>query len=522
MIRVGDRAELEGCRVTVRFSGSLSGKEGHWVGVEWDDVLKGKHEGKLEGQQYFSCSRPGPCGSFIKLESFQKRAVHGCSLEEALRDRYSSGVRDQDVAQGQSSRQILTAGDKLLAVQLLEHHRVQDRQADLQHLERASLSGANIATVEGVGSIAPNLEELDLSSNLLSSFKSVHQLLAELQHLRLVNLSSNQLAACTSDTAHQQLQGLILNSARATWANVLISCSAFSSLRELHLCANGIATLESDMSRMLPESLEMLALEANDLTSWSDVASLSHLPNLTQLLLSSNAISVIPLDAGTGGFKTLRMLTLGSNKLQAWQSIIALDGFTSLKELRVSGNPVILAGGSGSRYEVIARVGRLQKLNGSAISAAERQDAEIRYLRRAMGDVQRSNAETQDHHSSTRIQELQERYGDLGAAASVASGNTSLGSNMLDLVLHCIASSAGRALEPQHKKVPVSMTVGKLKQLIDRLFKLSPGDQALLVKAKTDPLPLPLDGDDNLELQRFDIQGGSSIFIDDRNSEQPL
>ena len=42
----------------------------------------------------------------------------------------------------------------------------------------------------------------------------------------------------------------------------------------------------------------MLALEVNDISSWSDVATLSHLPNLTQLLLSSNAISTIPLNAG--------------------------------------------------------------------------------------------------------------------------------------------------------------------------------------------------------------------------------
>lgn len=147
MVKCGDRAELEGCRVTVRFSGQLSGKDGHWVGVEWDDATKGKHDGALEGQQYFTCSRPGPCGSFIKLESFQKKALQGCSLQEALRDRYSSTVRDQDIAQGQSSRHILTAGEKSLAVQLLEHQRVQDRQADLQQLERATLIGAGVATV---------------------------------------------------------------------------------------------------------------------------------------------------------------------------------------------------------------------------------------------------------------------------------------------------------------------------------------------------------------------------------------
>lgn len=104
---------------------------------------------------------------------------------------------------------------------------------------------------------------------------------------------------------------------------------------------------------------------------------------------------------------------------------------------------------SRALLQVIARIGRLQKLNGSVISAAERQDAEIRYLRRATGrrlqlidqlvaslalqdasvcswrrsldcqgfdisrcpsgDLQQSKAETQKRHSSARIQELQER-----------------------------------------------------------------------------------------------------------------
>ena len=36
-------------------------------------------------------------------------------------------------------------------------------------------------------------------------------------------------------------------------------------------------------------------------------------------------------------------------------------------------------------WQVVARIGKLEKLNGSAVSAAERQDAEIRYLRRATG-----------------------------------------------------------------------------------------------------------------------------------------
>ena len=144
---VGDRAAIEGGRLTVRFFGALNGKDGIWVGVEWDDPSRGKHDGSLDGQQYFSCCGSGPCGSFLKLEKYQQLASQGCSLGEALFERYSDTVRDEAVAVGRSSRTILTASEKPLAVQLLEHQKVQARQADLQRLERASLPAAGVAHV---------------------------------------------------------------------------------------------------------------------------------------------------------------------------------------------------------------------------------------------------------------------------------------------------------------------------------------------------------------------------------------
>lgn len=73
---------------------------------------------------------------------------------------------------------------------------------------------------EGVGNVAPNLKELDLSGNLLSSFDSVLQLLKELQLLSHLNLSSNRLSFTPEGASDQQLQVLILNSACASWADV--------------------------------------------------------------------------------------------------------------------------------------------------------------------------------------------------------------------------------------------------------------------------------------------------------------
>lgn len=49
------RLSLKGHLCTVRFIGSVQGKSGEWLGVEWDDPARGKHNGTFEGVKYFEC-----------------------------------------------------------------------------------------------------------------------------------------------------------------------------------------------------------------------------------------------------------------------------------------------------------------------------------------------------------------------------------------------------------------------------------------------------------------------------------
>lgn len=51
---VGTRISLSGSRGTVRFTGYVDNK-GVWLGVEWDDPDRGKHNGVKDGKQYFEC-----------------------------------------------------------------------------------------------------------------------------------------------------------------------------------------------------------------------------------------------------------------------------------------------------------------------------------------------------------------------------------------------------------------------------------------------------------------------------------
>lgn len=40
---------------TVRYAGAVPPTKGAWLGVEWDDPARGKHDGSHEGTPYFEC-----------------------------------------------------------------------------------------------------------------------------------------------------------------------------------------------------------------------------------------------------------------------------------------------------------------------------------------------------------------------------------------------------------------------------------------------------------------------------------
>jgi len=102
---VGQRVEADdGQRAVVRYVGALAGRPGDevWIGVEWDDPRRGKHNGEQGGERYFACERPG-AGSFVKM----RRLRPSRDAVRAVRWRYggeleaSSGMRLEDGSFGE-------------------------------------------------------------------------------------------------------------------------------------------------------------------------------------------------------------------------------------------------------------------------------------------------------------------------------------------------------------------------------------------------------------------------------------
>lgn len=86
-IELGSRVLIKGHKCTIHYIGELDGKEGIYIGTEFDDFERqGKHFGIYNNVRYFTpIVRFHPSSSFIKLDS---TITHGCSFSDAYKDKY--------------------------------------------------------------------------------------------------------------------------------------------------------------------------------------------------------------------------------------------------------------------------------------------------------------------------------------------------------------------------------------------------------------------------------------------------
>lgn len=83
---VGSRIQSGRDRATVAYTGPVVGQTGIWVGVEWDDASRGKHDGSTGGVRYFTAVGGPTAGSFLRKE----KCPPGVSVVAALRARYNN------------------------------------------------------------------------------------------------------------------------------------------------------------------------------------------------------------------------------------------------------------------------------------------------------------------------------------------------------------------------------------------------------------------------------------------------
>ncbi|XP_060708616.1 tubulin-specific chaperone E [Hemiscyllium ocellatum] len=503
---------------TVRFVGTVPSAPGIWLGVEWDNPERGKHNGTHEGVQYFQCSHPTG-GSFIRPQ----KANFGVDFLTAVRDRYgqegNQGIQD-------------CRGNPLLwgkkPIEFLGSQDVKQRWFDA--LLVVSVSGCQVSHVkeeEEISEVCPNIIELDLAKNLLASWDKVAQITRQLRKLEHLDLSQNKLAIISNPVslsdAFANLKALAIQHNGLTWAQVLECAPMWPVLERAHFASNAISELERPVGVL--QSLTLLDLSSNPLADENQLVHIAYLPRLEQLILSNTGLTSLHFDdvqqdGKTAMFPKLKFLAIDKNQISEFSTVNELNKLQSLEQLKFSDYAMVEREKNAKtvRQLIIAKLGRLSVLNKTEISADERKGAELDYRKKFGMDwlkagghqdpeKNRPNKEFCAEHP--RYQSLIEKFGPPEVFEMEQQKLFALKDQLLVLTIRCPDNPDQKLLE---KKLPDSMTIQKVRGLLHRLLKI-PGAELKLtyISSKMD---VEIDMDNDLKpLSYYSIESGDCILV---------
>ncbi|OZJ06832.1 hypothetical protein BZG36_00065 [Bifiguratus adelaidae] len=524
-LRVGTEA------ATLRFRGPLTGTQGEWLGVEWDDPSRGKHNGQHQGEQVFECARRhAKNASFLRWNA--KKISLGRAFLDVLASKYKASEEEDQV--------LRLGGKDGVEVETVGFGKVARQQSQLQRLRIVDLSHLDVAWVDKAPAISndcPNVQQLGLGDTLIDSWDHIWTLLSQLN--RLATLRLNHLALpIPSPTLlapwqpFGQLKHLSLVETGLSWGDAQGLSEYLPSLESLHLSCNNITRLSPIVSDTPSETskehgnstwtnLTQLGLEENSLTDWLDVVdALGKLPKLSILLLSGNQIKEIEPVKGLfqSVFPALTQLHIDSNALQDFRSLDALDSTHAggVREIRVGNNPCLREMEQDMiMCQVVSRIGSLQRVNGTTITARERADLERYYLRTCAVEAAKGGHSDVDtmvaaiRKNNPRWETLCEQHGMPDLQLSAPKDMAVLGNRLIAVNLERrMALDASPDTRIQKRILP-TLTVRNTRNLVVRLLKLNPTIPTQLFLVHADTIE-PLD-DELKDLRWYDVQEGDTI-----------
>ncbi|KAF9934220.1 hypothetical protein FBU30_002913 [Linnemannia zychae] len=517
-LELGQRIELEHFRGTIRFLGAVPPTKGEWIGVEWDTMERGKHSGEHNGTQYFTCKIPGS-GSFTRPSP---NINVGQTLLEILKERY---VDDETTTDD------LYLGETNVKVDV-----------QLHLMQIVGLANTNVglaANFEETQKACPEIQDLDLSSTLISSWNDLAEICAPLSKLTFLRINRNRFHPLTIQPSFQyafkNIVCLALNRVYLSWDEMDLLEPSFPNLKILQIGFNLLTALgESDESASVADqkvkgfaNLEELHLEGNKFTDWNQILRLSRLPSLKSLDLSENKITSVIGPQDPEDFKSLESLRINDNDLTEWSSIDQLGLYTSLRSLWINNNPIMVKATEDrttdttnkpdARTITIARMAHITQLNGTDILHKNRIDAELYYLKNvALSTIGSEPSVIQALH--LRFEQLCEIHGrpDTSEESRKATSDL-LKDRLLTLTFVTKDSMDGPSKATVQRGVLGSMKVRNVKNLVQKLLHVPAMRQELSFMAE-DPryagvMHKVVLKDDLRQLSHYDIPDGAEVIV---------
>lgn len=463
-LSVGDRIAVGKEIATIRFVGAVPPTPGEWLGVEWDNPSRGKHNGSKDGVQYFICSH-NTSGSFLR----ESKVNRGVVLIDALKEKYEDdSVPNQTISI--TSKRVEMVGCE-----------------NIQKLETLRLVSLNSAFISSPGlpgqvlALVPDLVHLSLEENLLSCWEDIHVLTSQLLNLKHINLSCNRFIWKDENDFKDKKGGslietVVMNNCNLNWKQAVKASKLWPNVKFLGLTNNVIKWLDLSIHENCFEKLEQLELNGNPISTWDQIKSLNCLKRLEKLQLDRCGFEEIDLQEDD--LKTLKSISLNSNNFESPSLFNDLNRLLNLQELFFFRNPI----NSSKAFKnnilevMVAKISKIRKVNNMPVTSQLRGDSEMDYLR-LFGAEWRNSGGHQDWEQNKPNQQFlsnHPRYMDLIKAygapqdSQIFKQTTALKSNLIELK---IIDSLNPSFKPITRKLPRSMKISSLRQLVQKLTK---------------------------------------------------
>lgn len=500
--KTGDRIECCGYLGTIQYIGAVEGHPGVWLGIDWDDPSRGKHNGTVNGVNYYQTRHP-KSGSFVRRE----KVNFGQDIVKAIMTRYGNL---SSIELSEQIKQQFQMNTNAPFIEVVGFDKVAEKQRSFDTLKIVDLQLQNINSVGeplALQKLCPNIQELNIAKNLFTSWSDIYDICSQLPHLYWLNVSANVLSITKNcDQTFPNIKTLICSHMNLNWDDLQQILKVFTNIQDLRLPFNQIhQIIINDDSNLT--NLQTLDLDGNKIESWSEIMKLSSLPHLENINLAETQINNIYLNETS--FPCLKKINLRNNLIDNWESIGELNKLASLSDLKITGNPILETENEATRNQlIIARIGKLRNLNGSLIETNERRGAEYDYIKKyGLEWLQvKENVEEREKFllKHNRYLELIEKYGN-PEESELKQQSNKISSTLIKVVLNY----NGKEVE---KKIPQTLLIQKLIMLTQKLFKLN--DRPTLLYKSNDHPDIQVTLDDEMkEIGYYSIQNGDIIFV---------
>jgi len=567
---MGRRIEYQKAFGTVKYCGPLKHDAGKhndpnqiWLGVEWDDVSRGRHNGTVEGVKYFETENGQNSGTLLKAE----KANFGINIYDGILLRYFNQKENKENKENAyvNEKGILVEYDDEAyfetvrkfkkRVEFLGFDKIWKKINDLKNLQELSLPECNISDLGPDGALEkllPSMKNLSLEANLLYDWNQIYLIGKEMPHLEQLSISENRLNEPeeistvkklyinSNDTyidfvplgnIFQNLKTIILINMNLTWKTLNKILPLFFNVESLVICKNKLNDFENlTYTGADFKNLKFLNVEENNIKSFEGLLKFKDAPKLEKLILSKNEMS----DLGViTGFEEVRTIVMEENNIFDFYIFNQLAQFPKLSNLRITKNPIATKYTPlHIRQRAIAEIKTLTQINGSELKKYERKDCEIYYLRDTFREFfektgQNPYAYKYDEfleyckNRHPRIPELIKIYGNPyeEVKGDEKSATDSTKPKYASMILLRLNALSGPCLgKPEVKKKFTDNTlITNLKAMLAKQFGIPAEKQRIYHKADPHDPFVPLD-EDLKDLRYYGVDNGHEIWVGDEDS----